>query len=967
MNLAVTSKKRIFQVARELNISNEALISFLDKLNFKVRNHMALLTDEMYAEIEKKYKKEVDISEKDFDFKRKLREKKIREEEKRLEEQRKYEEKVRTSYLIMSEKPHRVSKTAARVTTTELPPPDKIEIEDEVTVIELHEPVVDEPKIEQPSVIEISQDETEKEEDKEFSKDAEEAVKELISKQEKETRKKKEITEEPVIKITEEKDKEAEIKKITPVKSVETQKKPEKRDLDRELELKLIRKIKVKKEKPEAIGTAEVPATKRTPRKKLKAKERLSEGEKIGIEEEIEPTPKKKKKKKREKHIEVEEYRKEKYKKKYIVTEEPSPEKFRKKSKKRKKIQISEQEITESIRQTFSLMKEGGKTKKRKKRVKYDEEVVSEESNILRLHEFISVGELASEMDVEPGEVIKKCLELGTLVSINQRLDEETIVAVADEFGFEVEIVPEYGSEKFEEIEELDDESYAVPRPPVVTIMGHVDHGKTSLLDYIRESNIAFKETGGITQHIGAYEVNVNGKSITFLDTPGHEAFTAMRARGAQVTDIVVLVVAADDSVMPQTIEAIDHAKAAEVPIIVAINKIDKSNANPELIKKQLAEHEVLIESWGGKYQAVEISAKTGEGIDKLLESILVEAEILELKANPDRLARGVVIESKLDKGKGVVATVLIQKGLLKIGDPFISGQYSGKVRGLFNDKGVKTKIAGPSLPVLVLGFSGLPQAGDSFIVLESERDTKDISLRRQQIKREQEFRRVKHLTLDQISKRIKEGEVKELSIILKGDVDGSVEAIGDSLVKLSNKEVAVKIIRKGVGAISESDVLLAYASNAVILGFQVRPTIKAREIAQRENVDIRLYKIIYDAISDVKDALEGLLEPEFEEKNLSVTEVRQTFRVPKIGVVAGCYVVSGKITRNDRAKLFRDDKLVHESKITSLKRFKEDVKEVIGGFECGLVLEGFDDIKVNDIIETYKIDEIKRTLTMTK
>jgi translation initiation factor IF-2 len=418
---------------------------------------------------------------------------------------------------------------------------------------------------------------------------------------------------------------------------------------------------------------------------------------------------------------------------------------------------------------------------------------------------------------------------------------------------------------------------------------------------------------------------------------------------------------------MPQTIEAINHAKAADVPIIVAINKIDKANANPEMIKKQLADRDVLIESWGGKYQSVEISAKSGIGIDKLLESIIVESEILELKANPDRLARGVVIESKLDKGKGIIATVLVQKGSLKVGDPFIAGQFSGRVRGLFNDRGQKTKEAGPSKPVMVLGFSGLPQAGDTFTVLESEKDTKEISFRRQQIKREQDFRKIKHLTLDQISKRIKEGQVKELSIILKGDVDGSVEAIGDSLSKLSNEEVAVKIIHKGVGAVSESDVLLASASDAVVIGFQVRPTIKAREIAQRENVDIRLYKVIYNAISDVKDALEGLLEPEFEEKNLSVIEVREIFKVPKIGLVAGCYVVSGKVTRNDKAKLFRNDRLIYDGKIDSLKRFKEDAKEVVGGFECGVALDGFDDIKVNDVIETYRLDEIKRSLVLAK
>jgi translation initiation factor IF-2 len=493
--------------------------------------------------------------------------------------------------------------------------------------------------------------------------------------------------------------------------------------------------------------------------------------------------------------------------------------------------------------------------------------------------------------------------------------------------------------------------------------MGHVDHGKTSLLDFIRNSNIIGGEAGGITQHIGAYKVKDKDRLITLLDTPGHEAFTAMRARGAQATDIVILVVAADDNVMPQTIEAIDHAKAANVPIVVAINKIDKPNANIEMIKKQLSEHDVLIEEWGGKYQCIEISAKLGQNIDKLLESLLIEAEMLELKANPDRFAKGVVIESKLDKGKGVVATILVKKGTLKISDPFIVGQYNGKVRSMFDEFGKKHKTAGPSIPIQVTGFSGMPQAGDSFIVLKSEKDTKEISSKRQQLKREQDHRYFKHMTLDEISQQIKKGVVKELSLVIKADVAGSVEAINDSLSKLSTDEVTVNVVLKGVGAISESDVLLASASNAIILGFQVRPTIKAREVAKKEKVDIRLYKVIYDAISDIHDALEGLLEPDFKEENLGSVEVREIFKVPKIGTVAGCYVISGKITRNDLVRLYRQDKLIFEGHINSLKRFKDDVKEVVSGFECGIGLENYNDIKVGDIIESYKMIEVKRTL----
>ncbi len=942
-------KKRVFQVAREFNISNEALINFLVKLDHPIRNHMSLVTDKMYEEVVKKYSKEIDISDKHFDFKRKLKEKRAKEEEKKIEAQRKYEEKVRASIMMMNEKPK--LRHAASVTDAKLPPQDE-DIAEEKAPGKIEEKKKEKvtaktTDLEQPEIIS-------KEPKDKISQEAEEAVKELIAK-------KPEIeAKEPPLDTKKEEEKKGAKKVTTKPTEIKKKKRIKKKASviaakTEEEDIKEVRKekpskpIKAKK-RTDLDGEEELLGGKKK-RRKLKAKERAvsTEGTQEGDEEKTQR--KKRKKKRRERLLETGEDKKEK----------------RKKSKKKKRVQISEEEVEKSIRQTLSQMEDSGKPKKRRKKSRVEDEAVAEENNVLKVHEFITVGELSTEMDVEASEVIKKCLELGTMVSINQRLDEDTIVSVADEFGFEVELVPEFGSEKFEEIEEKDDDDLAAPRSPVVTIMGHVDHGKTSLLDFIRESNITDKESGGITQHIGAYEVYVNGKSITFLDTPGHEAFAAMRARGAQVTDIVILVVAADDNVMPQTIEAINHAKAAGVPIVVAINKIDKANANVEMIKKQLADRDVLIESWGGKYQSVEISAKSGIGIDKLLESIIVEAEILELKANPDRLACGVVIESKLDKGKGIIATVLVQKGNLKIGDPFIAGQYSGRVRGLFNDRGQKTKEAGPSQPVMVLGFAGLPQAGDTFTVLESEKDTKEISFRRQQIKREQDFRKIKHLTLDQISKRIKEGQVKELSIILKGDVDGSVEAIGDSLSKLSNSEVGVKIIHKGVGAVSESDVLLASASDAVVIGFQVRPTIKAREIAQRENVDIRLYKVIYDAISDVKDALEGLLEPEFEEKNLSVIEVREIFKVPKIGLVAGCYVVSGKVIRNDKAKLFRNDKLVYDGKIDSLRRFKEDAKEVVSGFECGLALDGFDDIKVNDVIETYRLDEVKRLLVLTK
>jgi translation initiation factor IF-2 len=638
----------------------------------------------------------------------------------------------------------------------------------------------------------------------------------------------------------------------------------------------------------------------------------------------------------------------------------------KKSTKKRKKRKISEEEIEESIRQTLATMAGAGKTKPvRRRRTVSDNgaETPVEESHKLKVPEFVSAADLARLMEVEPSEVIRKCLDLGMVVSINQRLDADVIVAVADEFGFQAEIVQEYGTDLIEQRGEVDSAESLQPRSPVVTIMGHVDHGKTSLLDFIRESEITAGEHGGITQHIGAYVVEFKNRRITFLDTPGHEAFTAMRARGAQATDIVILVVAADDGVQMQTIEAINHARAANVPIVVAINKIDKATANPDLIKQQLSQHGILVENWGGKYQSAEISAKTGRGVENLLELVLLEADLKDLKANPNRRAKGVIIEAELDKGKGAVATVLVQTGTLNVGDPFIAGQYWGRVRAMYDERGRRVPAAPPSTPVRVVGFSGVPTAGDQLVVMASEREAKEISVKRQQIKREQDFRKTRHITLDQFSKQIKEGGVKELRLIVKGDVDGSVEALSDSLLKLSNKEVTIRVIHKGVGGISESDVLLAAASDAIVIGFHIRVSQQARAIAERENVDIRNYKIIYDAVNDVKAALEGMLEPEISEQVTATIEVRKIFRVPKVGTVAGCYVQSGKVTRSDHIRLYRDDKLVFEGKIASLKRLKDDVREVASGFECGIGLENYDDLHEGDVLETYQIIKTKRTL----
>ena len=654
-------------------------------------------------------------------------------------------------------------------------------------------------------------------------------------------------------------------------------------------------------------------------------------------------------------------------------TEVDELDRKKKKKKKLRHKEIDQAEVNDAIRRTFAAMDDSAVSgrailRKRKRKEREEEELrIQQEAELekgrLRVTEFVSVNDLANLMHVDVSEVIKKCMELGIMVSINQRLDKDTITLVADEFGFEVSFYTEIAEE-----DSIKDEPDALEtlkrRPPVVTIMGHVDHGKTSLLDYVRRSNVVAGEAGGITQHIGAYEVtSSSGNKITFLDTPGHEAFTAMRARGAQITDIVVLVVAADDSVMPQTLEAISHAQAANVPILIAINKIDKPDANPDRIKQQLSEKNVLVEEWGGKYQSVELSARTGKNVALLLEKLALEADILDLKANPARNARGTIVEAQLDKGKGITATVLVQKGTLRIGDPFIAGIYSGKVRAMFDERGKRVEAAGPSTPVQLTGLDGFPQAGDTFIALDSDREAREISLKRQQLKREQDFRQIRLTTLDDISQQIKEGQVKELNVIVKGDVDGSVEALSDSLMKIAHKEVKLRVIHSGVGTISESDIMLAAASNAVIIGFRVRPNLNARRLSEKESVDIRTYNIIYDAINDIHNALEGLLAPEKKEEVTATVEVREIFKVPKIGNIAGCHVQDGKIVRNNKVRLIRDGIQVFEGGISSLKRFKDDVREVEAGFECGIGLDGFNDIKVGDTIEAFKIVESKRKL----
>lgn len=866
-----STKIRLYKYAAEINLSSENLIEFLKSKGHELKSHQSILTEEMIAEVNAHFKKDIEKAEQHYkkiaEFNKKRSEKSDKEEKpEKVEEVVEQTEEVKEIVItdVAVEEPVEIPETAEEV----LPEP----------IVEIETPV--ENKLEPKTAIESG----------------------------KETNRNKFIS-----------PKDLEAKKVKGLKVVG------KIDLGESKK----EKVQVKKEAPvtKEESAAEVSKKKKRPKAKRKA----------------------------------------------ASTETPTEETAIVKKRKRvKRFEIDEKDVKAAIKKTMLSMDDmvvsnraASRKKKRKEREAEEErlqELKSLEQNKLRVNEFIAVNELANLMNVPVGDVISKCISLGLMVSINQRLDVETITLVADEFGYEVEFQKEYTAEVLEDI--VDDEKDLQPRPPVVTIMGHVDHGKTSLLDYIRNTNVVAGEAGGITQHIGAYRVDIgNGKQITFLDTPGHEAFTAMRARGAQLTDIVVLVVAADDAVMPQTVEALNHAQAAGVPIIIAINKIDKPGANPDRIKQQMADRNVLVEDWGGKYQSVQLSAKTGLNVDLLLEKIVLEADLLDLKANPNRPARGAVVEAELDKGRGITGTILVQKGTLKIGDPFIAGIHHGKVRAMFDERGNKVFDAPPSTPVLVLGFEGAPQAGDTFIVLKSEREAREISLKRQQLKREQDQKQVHHITLDEIAKQISIGGVKELALIVKGDVDGSVEALSDSLMKLSNQEVVVHVIHKGVGGISESDVLLAAASNAIIIGFHVRPNINARKLAENQKVDIRLYSVIYNAISEVKSALEGLLSPVITEEVTATVEVRDTFKVPKSGTVAGCYVLDGKLARNNKIRLIRDGIVIHEGSIGNLRRFKDDVREVDAGYECGLNIENFNDVKVGDIIEAFKLVETKKTL----
>ena len=764
----------------------------------------------------------------------------------------------------------------------------------------------------------------------------------------------------------EDKTKKTSATKTTTAKKEKTKKASTKKD---PVKKETKKKIEAKEEKKEEVIAEEIKKSKKVETKYKKLDGPSFTGKKIDLEQFNKPEKKKEKK---------EEHKKEKKSRRRRISKGPlkSGDNFKNRGRKRTHIikeEPSVEEVQKQVRETLEKLQgksskgKGAKYRREKRdihRQKTEEELVQQEieSRLLKVTEFVTVSEVAIMMDVPVNQIISACMSLGMMVTMNQRLDAETLSIVAEEFGFEVEFITTEIEEAIQE--EEDSPKDLKPRAPIVTVMGHVDHGKTSLLDYIRKENVIAGESGGITQHIGAYSVELDdGQNITFLDTPGHEAFTAMRARGTQVTDLVIVVIAADDDIMPQTKEAISHAQAAGVPIVFAINKIDIHDANPEKIKESLANMNLLVEDWGGKIQSQDISAKTGEGISDLLEKVLLEAELLELKANPDKPANGSVVEAFLDKGRGYVSTILVLGGTLKIGDYVLAGQHSGKVKAMFDERGHSVKIVGPATPISILGLDGAPQAGDKFNVFLDEHEAKTIATKRTQLQREQSVRTQRHITLDEIGRRIALGDFKELNVILKGDVDGSVEALTDSFLKLSTEEIQVNIIHKGVGAITESDVLLASASDAIIIGFNVRPMGNARKIADKEEIDIRMYSIIYNAINELKDAMEGMLSPDIKEEITGTAEIRETFKISKIGTIAGCMVTSGKILRESGIRLIREGVVVHTGELLSLKRFKDDAKEVAKGFDCGMQIKDYNDLKEGDIIESFIEVAIKKKL----
>jgi translation initiation factor IF-2 len=940
--------RRLFKVASEFNVSTSSIVDSLSDEGFEIDNKPnSKITPEMYEALEEVYG--VDKA-------------KSKEHEKAKEEYENRRNQIRASrnqsvsvedYLEPLEDEDLPIEPQEEEEIEGIKPKDEEEpeeqVEEEPEKVEASEEEQAEEVDEKEEEVKVEAEETSEEEDQveEEVEEPQEAVeddeKEVVEETEEEDTSSEEDEEDVEEDDDEEEDNEEEDD------DVEGDDDEEEEDEDEEQEHGVIRGHAGRLKGTKVVGKVKIDESKPKRRKKRKRKKDRQDQEEDGSQSKSSKREKKKSKKKG------------------------------KKKRRKRGSRVDEEDVEQKMKETLQKMQSsetvGSKRQKRRRQRKEEREEEEQlqqeleelEDQIIEATEFITVSDLAELMDVKANDVITTCMDLGMMVSINQRLDASTIELVAEEYGYEVEFVD--ADDAIEEIElEEDDPEDLEPRAPIITVMGHVDHGKTSLLDYIRKSQVAEGEAGGITQHVGAYEVTTDdGRPITFLDTPGHEAFTAMRSRGAQATDIVILVVAADDAVMPQTIEAINHAKAAGVSIIVAINKMDKPGANPDKIKQQLAEHDVIVEEYGGTNQVAEVSAKTGEGIPELLEKVLIESELMELKANPNRNADGVVLEARVDKGKGIVSNILVQNGTLEVGDPFVAGPCFGRVRAMENEHGERIESAGPSTPLQLTGFDDIPQAGDKLVALDDEKKAKDIANQRQQIKREQELRQSKHMSLDDLSRRLALGEIEDLNLIIKADVDGSIEALSGALQKLSNEEVSVNIIHTGAGAITESDVLLASASEAIIIGFQVRPTSNARKVAEEEEIDIRLFSVIYDAVDEVKDAMEGMLSPEISERLYGNAEVREIFKVSSVGTIAGCYVTDGKINRNNPVRVVRDGVVIYDGEIDALKRFKDDVKEVKSGYECGISIVNYNDIKVGDVIENYEVVEERRSLEDVK
>ncbi len=965
-----TGTKRLSKVAIELNVGVHTLIDFLNDEGMPVEGPNAKIGEEAYNALLKEFHK--DKTAKQESMKINLRPQE--EEEEQKEEIKEPEKDEKADDLLITN----LSVDTDIPETKEKEVKEKEEkTEKEVVKEEVIEEVEKESKKKTPAKKKATSDKEEKEPVQKEEDSAEKSDKIIDDSKEEDKKKGPKI----LGKIDLDKDKKKTEKEEPKEKANKDTKKAEPKEETEEKKEKE-EALKPKEEQKEEVKDSEAKEDSKETKEHIKTEYQKLSGPKIV--DKIDISGFDKKPTKQEKEAE----RKNKKKTRPRITKKKESvdpnsgkdhkqhDKGRGRGKGRKKEarpEISEEDINRHIKETLAQLQGGSSKSKGSKyrRMKRDaqqekemekQEQAEKDKSILKLNEFITVSELASLMDVPATQVISSCMSLGLIVTLNQRLDAEAITIVAMEFGYEVQFTSIDDEEIIEE--EVDNPEDLSPRSPVVTVMGHVDHGKTSLLDYIRNTNVIAGESGGITQHIGAYEVILeDGRSITFLDTPGHEAFTAMRARGAKITDLAIIVIAADDQVMPQTVEAINHAKAAEVPMVFAINKMDKPGANPDKIKEQLANMNLLVEDWGGKFQSQEISAKKGQNIDQLLDKVLLEADMLELTANPDKLANGTVIEASLDKGRGYVATVLIQSGTLRIGDIILAGSYYGRVKAMFNERNQAVEEAGPSSPVLLLGLNGAPTAGDIIKVYEDERDAKDLATKRQQLIREQTLRTQKHITLDEIGRRIAIGEFKELNVIVKGDVVGSIEALSDSLQKLSTDNIQVNIIHKAVGGINESDVLLATASNAIIIGFQVRPSLTARKLAEKEEIEIRTYSIIYDAIEEIKAAIEGMLEPKMVEKVVANIEVREVFKVSKVGTIAGCMVLDGKVNKTQKVRLIRDGIVVITGTISSLKRFKDDVKEVLSGQDCGIGIENFNDIKSGDVIETFIEVEEKRKL----